>query len=516
MPPTTPPTTAATRAPTPAADRTSALPPWHAGRALLVAAATVALHLACATGYGHHRDELYFLAESRRLDWGFVSEQPFAPALAWLSREVFGESLVGLRLWPALAGAGVVLIGTALARTFGGGAAAQVAAGLCAGTATIALSIFHLFGPTAFDQLAWAGCLLIVTRLLAGADPRWWLAFGAVAGAGLWNKNTLVLLAVALPAAVTLTAGRRHWLRSPWPWAGGLLAVAVATPNLLWQAAHGWPMSQVAGAIADDQGGPVAAALFLPMQVLTMNPLLAPVWLAGLWWLWRSPRFRPLAWVHLLLLVLLAAIGGRSYYLLPTYLPLFAAGAVVLERRAARRPGRWRPAAVPAALVLAAVVVVPAALPVLPVGAHRHLPFTAINPVLGDAIGWPELVRAVAAARDGLPASEQAAAVVLTANYGEAAAVELLGAPHRLGQPVSGHNQYWDWGPPPAGTTTVIAVGFADRAVLERLFGDVRPAGTVDNGLGVANEEQGGAIWVCRDPVAPWSQLWPAFRHYES
>jgi hypothetical protein len=62
----------------------------------------------------------------------------------------------------------------------------------------------------------------------------------------------------------------------------------------------------------------------------------------------------------------------------------------------------------------------------------------------------------------------------------------------------------------------VIAVGFRDRARLDALFRDVRRAGTVDNGVGVDNEEQGGPIWVCRDPVAPWAQLWPALKHYEA
>ncbi len=490
------------------------LPVWRRGPAALIAAATVALHLVFATGYGYHRDELYFLAESRRLDWGFVSEQPFVPLLGALSRAMFGDSLVGLRLWPALAGAGVVIVATAIARAFGGRVTGQVTAGLCAGTATISLSLFHLFGPTAFDQLAWAGCLLILVRLLAGADPRWWLGFGAVAGAGLWNKNTLVLLAVALVVAVALTPDRWRWLRSPWPWTGGLVAVAIAVPNLVWQAVHGWPMLQVAGSISDGQGGPGAAAMFLPMQVLTMNPLLAPVWIAGLWWLWRSRTFRPLAWIYLLMLVALATMGGRSYYLLPMYLVLFAAGGVVVERWVARR-ATPRPAMVPVALVVAALIILPTALPVLPVGVQRHNPITGINPVIAEVIGWPELVEQVAAVRDRLPAAERASAVVLTGNYGQAGAVELLGAPYGLGQPVSGHNQYWSWGPPRDDSATVIAVGFR-RTTLDGLFRDVRLAGTVDNGVGVDNEEQGGPIWICRQPVASWSQLWPTMRHFSA
>ncbi|MFC4947900.1 glycosyltransferase family 39 protein [Pseudonocardia sp. GCM10023141] len=489
------------------------LPDWRRGPAFVIALAGLAVHLAFAAGYGYHRDELYFLAESKRMAWGFASEPPFTPAVGWVSRALFGDALIGLRLWPALAGAAFVLLATLVARELGGRLTAQLTAGICVGTATMWLALFHLYGPSAFDQVAWAGCLLVLVKLLRGADQRWWLAFGAIAGVGLLNKNTLVLLALGLVPALLLSRTQRHLLRSPYLWLGGVLAVAVASPFLLWQAAHDWPMVAVAATISHDFGGPVGALTYLPMQVLTMNPLLLPVWVAGLWWLLRSPGWRPIGSVYLLLLVLLAVIGGRSYYLAPMYLPLFAAGGIGIERWLARPGVRLRARVVPVVLVAVAVITSPMALPVLPLALQRDLPFTSINPVLGDAIGWPQFVAQLAAVRDGLPAAERAGVMVLAANYGEAGAVEALGGPYGLGQPVSGHNNYWQWGPPPAGTDTVIAVGFRDSGALQRVFGDVRRAGTVDNGPGIDNEEQGLPIWICRYPVAPWAQLWPGFQH---
>ena len=148
---------------------TAATRVWHARPVLLIAAATVLLHLAAAAGYGWHRDEMYFLVESWRMDWGFASEPPATPALAWLSQQLFGESLV--------------------ARELGGGRTAQLVAAITTSTTTIALGLFHLFGPSAFDQVAWAGCLLVLAKLLNGADRRWWLAFGAIAGVGLLGRR---------------------------------------------------------------------------------------------------------------------------------------------------------------------------------------------------------------------------------------------------------------------------------------------------------------------------------------
>ncbi|MBN6041834.1 glycosyltransferase family 39 protein [Amycolatopsis sp. 195334CR] len=305
----------------------SGAPTGHArGPALLIAAGTVVLHAVCATAYGYHRDEFYFLAESKRLDWAFASEPPFTPLLGRLSTTLFGDSLLGLRLWPALAGAAVVLLTTLIARDLGGGRRAQVIAGLAMGTATVSLSMFHLFGPSAFDQLAWAGCLWLLLRLVRGADPRWWLGFGLVAGLGFQNKQTLALLGLALPVALLLTPAQRRHAATPWPWLGALLALAIAAPVLVWQAAHDWPMLAVSASIRADEGGLAGAALFLPMQVVTMNPLLAPVWVAGLWWLFRTVEFRLFGWLSVVLLVLLMGVGGKYYYLAPMYVVLVRGG----------------------------------------------------------------------------------------------------------------------------------------------------------------------------------------------
>jgi 4-amino-4-deoxy-L-arabinose transferase-like glycosyltransferase len=466
---------------------------WHVRSVLAVAAATVLLHLALGAGYGWHRDEMYFFVESWRMDWGFASEPPMTPAIAWLSGQLFGESLVGLHLWPALAGAGVALLASLVARELGGQRTAQLVAAISVSTATIALGLFHLFGPTAFDQVAWSGCLLVLVKLLNGADRRWWLAFGAIAGVGLLNKNTLALLAIALVVTVVVTPELRPWLRSALPWAAGLLAVVIASPYLIWQTVHGWPMLDVAGSVSDEMGGTSGALLYLPMQVLTMNPLLAPLWIAGLWWLWRSRTFRPLAVLWVVLLVLLALSGGRSYYLMPAYLPLFAAGGVVLER------WRDRPVAIVATLVAAAALAVPGALPVLPIEAQRYLPFTAINPLLSDPPGWPAYVAQIAAVRPGAP--------VLTANYGEAAAMELAGV-----RAYSGHNAYGTWGPPPAGTAEMITVGMPEQ-VLARTFTHCTALAVLTNPYGIDDEERGSAVQLCTGPLASWDVLWTGIVH---
>jgi hypothetical protein len=101
--------------------------------------------------------------------------------------------------------------------------------------------------------------------------------------------------------------------------------------------------------------------------------------------------------------------------------------------------------------------------------------------------------------------------VILTYNYGEAGAVDRYGTALGLPHAYSGHNAYGDWGPPRNGSAPVVAVGLP-LADLARLRG-CHVVARIDNGLGIDNDEQGTHVDVCRGPVRPWSQEWPALRH---
>src|SRR5215218_3548903 len=97
---------------------------------LAIAGANLLFHLLIANRYGIFRDELYYLACSEHLDAGYVDQPPLIAFIAWIARNVFGESLIGLRFLPALAGAATVWLTGKLARELGGGVFAQTLAAL--------------------------------------------------------------------------------------------------------------------------------------------------------------------------------------------------------------------------------------------------------------------------------------------------------------------------------------------------------------------------------------------------
>jgi hypothetical protein len=246
---------------------------------------------------------------------------------------------------------------------------------------------------------------------------------------------------------------------------------------------------------------------------------LAWLWIVGLAWLWRSgrPPWRALVWAYGLLFVLDAATtGAKVYYLVGLYVPLMAAGAVRSEGwlDARRRRVWW----VGGLAVLTTVALLPVVLPVLPAGDVGWT--VGANAESAETIGWPQLVGTVARVWRSLPADQRAHAVVFTANYGEAGAIDQLGRGSGLPMAVSGHNDDWYAGPgdPRATTVVVVTPGPAGgwpgaAALLGWECGRLRTAATITNPAGLRNQEWDGHVSVCTGLRRPWGSVWPTLRH---
>ncbi|MEQ4300025.1 glycosyltransferase family 39 protein [Plantactinospora sp. B6F1] len=479
----------------------------------VVAGLVAALLLATNGGYGYHRDELYFLM--LRPDWGYRDQPPLTPAIARLADALSGGSLWGLRVPATLCVLAALLLAALLARELGGGALAQTLAAFGLGTGATTLIFGHVLLTAGFDLVVWLGIVLCAARALLRDQPRWWLAAGAVLGIGLYNKLLVALLLVGLGAGL-LAVGPRRVLVGRWLWAGVALALVVGAPNLIYQLTHELPQAEMAGALAEDRGAE-SRSTFVPFQFLLIGPPLAAVWIAGLVGLLRRPRWRPvraLAVAYLVVCVLALVSGGQHYYSYGLLGVLFAAGCVVLADWLGRGRRRLRTTLVGTAYLVNALTSAVVALPLLPVEVLGDTPVPGINITAADSVGWPRYVDQVVRAYDELPSTDRAAAVVVTANYGEAGALTRLGA-DRLPPIYSGHNELGYYGPPPESATVLVGVGLGEVGELSRHFGACRLAGRLDNGVGVDNEEQGVPIVVCQDRRQTWAELWPRIRHFD-
>ncbi len=477
----------------------------------LIAGSVAIVLLAFASGYGYHRDELYFLAAGHHLAWAYADQGPLTPLIARAMSEIAPDSLTILRLPSALAAGITVLLTSRLARELGGSRRAEVIAGACGAVASIVLVTGHLLSTSTFDLLVWTAVTWLAARAVRTADDRLWPVAGVVLGIGLLNKPLPAFLAAGLLVGVSI-AGPRRLLRNPYVWSGATIAVALWSPWILWQARHGWPQIDVSRSIAaghSTSSQPWWA--IVPFQFLLVSPLLAPVWIAGLLRVFRDPTLRDvrfLAWAWVVLAAVFMATGGKPYYLSGLLPVLIGAGAVEIDRWVQRGRVRAREALLVAALVTSAGVDAAIALPVLP--ADRAGPVIAVNGDVGETIGWPQLARTVADVYRGLPS--RAGAVILAENYGEAGAIDRYGPGLGLPRAYSGHNAYGNWGPPPNGRAPVIAIGLDPRRATPALQ-DCRVAARIDNAAGIENEEEGEPVLVCRAPRRGWSREWDALRH---
>ena len=475
---------------------------------LPVAAAEFLLLVVTSNRYGYHRDELYFRVAARHPAWGYDDQPALTPLVGRFSEWMFGADPRGLRMLSAVAMALVVVLVALIARELGAGAAGQAVAALATAASAAAMAVGHLLSTTTFDVLVWVTLVYVVARILGGGDARQWLLVGLVAGIGLENKQLVLLLVVAL-ACGCLLARRWDLARNPWLWSGAGLAFALWLPNLLWQARHGWPQLELADKIGQED--PVGNRVqLLPLQFLLIGPLLAPLWIGGLWWLLRRPEarpYRPLGFAYVVLLVIALVTGGKPYYTMGFLLVLLGAGGVVAESW--MRDRRGRKLALGAAIAVSAAVAAVITLPLVPVEDVHATPIPDLNEDAIETIGWPTFAATVGRVWNELPQSERSTAVVYASNYGEAGAIARYGRAHGIPRAYSGHNAFWRFGRPPDGARPIIVVGYHHREALRGDFRGCVLSARIDNGVALDNEEQGAPIWTCATTTEAWSRLWP-------
>jgi len=488
--------------------------PGHRGSVmpvLVIAVLFGAAHMLTNGQYGFHRDEWQFLSDAQHLDWGFVPYPPLTAALEYLGLQMFGLSLVGLRLFSVLAQVLVILASGLMARDLGGGRLAQIFAAIAVALSPLPMFEATEFQYSSFDLLWWVLIAWCVIRLVRDEEPRWWVAIGVLAGLGLQTKYSIAFELVGVLAGVLLTDARRY-ITNGWFWAGGAIALLIFTPNLVWLIRHDFVSYHfLQGIHARDVRLGRTDGFLRDQFLLNANLFAAPVWLAGLFGYFSDRRYRMLAWMYVVPLLLFLFAQGRVYYLCGAYPMLLAMGSVVGERWLRTLNPAWRVGI--AALVFAGVfaIGVYAALRIVPIATSGSLRDFALrkNGDLREEIGWDEIVARVAAIRDALPAEQQASLGIAVGNYGEYGSIALLGPRYHLPTPITTINSGWLRGYPQTPPTTFIVLGNS-RERADELFTDCRLAGHTANSLGVINEEseEHPDIFVCGPTRKPLSELW--------
>ncbi|MCK4890990.1 MAG: glycosyltransferase family 39 protein [Candidatus Aminicenantes bacterium] len=478
----------------------------------------ILIHLPILTRYGYHQDELYFLACGKHLAFGYVDHAPLVPWIAWLSETLFPQSLFALRFLPLLAGAAAVFMTGILVKKLGGGKFAQFTASIAMIIAPSYLRMGNILSLPSFEPLFWVTGFYLVVKIIQEDNPKLWIWVGVVTGIGLLNKHSMLFFGFGLVAGMILTPIRKYF-RSPWLYAGGILALLMLTPNLIWQFSHDWPTFKFMLNLNERLMSGISPFQFITGQFLYLHPFNAILWIWGLKFFLFSndgKKYRLLGWAWLFVFGFLLIFKSKIYYLAPAYPILFAGGTIALERYVYKKAISWLKPVFISLLVIFGMLMSLISLPVLNIDKTEKfvniITFGAFENIyeltsdLRGMFGWKEMVKGVGEVYNSLPEEEKEKTIILAAGYGNAGAIDHFGKRYGLPKACSLSMTYWLWGFPDKAINKVIGAGFKPET-MKKLFNNVEIVAEIE--LKNANPWQTPfPVTICSGPKPSLANIW--------
>ncbi len=510
--------------------------------AVIFGAAKLALQFALTLwtlhlGYSYFRDEFYYIACGRHLAWGYVDHGPIVALQARLGEILFGDSVFGIRILSAAAGAVMVFLTGIIAWALGGRRPAQALAMFGVIVCPQYIGSDGFLSMNSCEPMFWMICVLAIVLMLRGYSQRtWWIVFGGAAGVGLLNKPSMAFFLVSVGLGLLFTSQRRV-LFSRWAALGIALLIVIAAPNVLWQIHNHWPTLEfLHNGRAEHKNVVLNPLQFFLAQFATMHPVNALLWITGVVSLVRAKSIRDGRWfgvAYMLFFGLMFAMHAKDYYLAGIYPALFAAGAIAWERRFAASRGvqRNRIVAFPifeGVLLITGLIILPMSSPVLRPDAwvrytkalHLHAGNTetaATGPLpqfYADRFGWHEMASDVVNVYRSLSPADQRQVCIVGTNYGEAGAIDLLGHQIEPSLPaaVANQNSYWMWGTHGCNWQVVIFISDASPAELADRYASVQLMAHLDNPYAMPFEHKN--IYLLRHRRPSMKVIWSEWKDY--
>ena len=391
--------------------------------------------------YDLQRDEYLYYQQGQHFDLGYLENPPFISYLGMISGWL-GGSEFWIRFWPSLFGASTVVITCLIASNLGGGAFAQLIAGIAMMTGAY-MRMHSLFQPNMFDIFFWTLSILFLIQFIRTRNTNFFYAFAIALSLGFLGKYSVIFLIASLVLGLLLSRHRYIFTR-PFFLKALLFGVVIIAPNIWWQYEHKWPLVHHMQELQQTQLRFLSPADFIKDQLLYLLPAVF-VWIAGLVWIFKQKEWRFLGWTYLFIIILLLVGRGKSYYSMGIYPTLLAAGAVNLQQWTWSK--KWLR---PALVILIITLTIPFIPILLPVWSPQKLAaFYQKNKIqkigllkwedqqnhllpqdFADMLGWKDLTEKTERFFNTLPDSVKADVVIFCQSYGQAGALQFYGQHH--------------------------------------------------------------------------------------
>lgn len=467
--------------------------------------------------YGFHRDELLYLSVSEHLDWGFMEFPPLIGVIGKLSYILFDYSLVGVRLFPTLAGVAILVLCCMMAKELGGKSKAVLLSGIC----VLAFLPFYrnhtLFQPVAFDQLFWTLAFYFLIRFINSEEKKFLLLLGVTLGLGLLNKYTLLVVIFGLFIGL-LFYKKGSLFRNKWLYIAASVTLLLILPNIIWQIHHDFPFLKHLQVLRAKQ---LNAINPLDFGLKQLNyPFTLLISLLGLIALMTAKAFKKYRAIGVAVLVVFSTmwlLRSKVYYVFAIYPVLFASGAVRIEAWLSNKPIIIY--LVAAVTLLPSVYFIPELTPLLPI--EKFVTYAGLEEKEGrieltgdyaDMFGWEEQVKLVDSVYQSFSLEEQQNCVLWVENYGEAGALKILGKKYHLPNPISRHGTFWTWGYGNKNALVWISLG-NERPAVEHVFEEIELVKIITHKYAI-EEENGIPLYICRKPKVDIEKWWDAYEEH--
>ncbi len=425
------------------------------------------IHFITNTNYELHRDAYLYYAMSEHLSWGYHAVPPFIALIGKISTVLFGQSVFGLRFFPAVIGAANLIVIAYIIKLLDGKKLALTLASLAFILSPVFLHVNTLFQPVAFNQFFWLFASYLILRLIKEQNPKIWIWLALLFAVAFYNKYSIVFLIIGFSVALAFSIHRKIYLSKYFLYAIGL-GLLLILPNLLWQYNNNFPVLMHMQELKETQLVHVNRVDFFKNQFL-MHVQAIVLWMTALFVLLfykKEKTYRLFALLFIIVIALIVIGSGKSYYTMGVYPIMFVLGAYLIEKYIKR-----------GVLLIGAILIIHMCVSLYVSFWFDGIPLRTaeqtfkensftwedgqqhnLSQDMADMTGWKELAQSVINIYNNLDDTDKANCEIFCQHYGQAGSIMFYGKEHNLPQPASFNDSFIFWSPKEITTKNVIVV----------------------------------------------------------